>query len=260
MIQQHYSEPDEDQLKAALLTYAQERLLLEAHIARLGEEFQYCIRSLTKLKALQKKSNIPVVRKPPTRAEVTTLVCEKMAQDPQRRNGPTTIMQMLSLDGYAIPQSMVQEDMHANDPQVNCDGHEKFASLALGMGPVGIPVYGIRDKWSGTILHLVVVPNARKAVVIGHLYLDFIEKYGGMSQWTKEVKLGICMHTALRQNYTPDLNPNEWPVLVALTSTHNIPIENLWSQLHKFTGFNIQAAPLEGKTNGLLNPNNGIHV
>ncbi len=48
------------------------------------------------------------------------------------------------------------------------------------MGPVGIPVYGIRDKWSGTILHLVVVPNARKAVIIGHLYLDFIEKYGGM--------------------------------------------------------------------------------
>ncbi len=44
MIQQHYSEPYKDQLKAALLTYAQEQLPLEARISRLGEEFQYCIR------------------------------------------------------------------------------------------------------------------------------------------------------------------------------------------------------------------------
>ena len=63
--------------------------------------------------------------------------------------------------------------------EVNCDGHEKFANFALGMGPVGIPVYGMRDKWSGVILSLVAVPNARKADVVGHVYLDFVAEYGG---------------------------------------------------------------------------------
>lgn len=63
--------------------------------------------------------------------------------------------------------------------EVHCDGHEKFSSMALGLGPVGIPIYGMRDKWSGYILSLVAVPNARKAGTIGHLYLDLLEKYGG---------------------------------------------------------------------------------
>jgi hypothetical protein len=102
---------------------------------------------------------------------------------------------------------MVREAMLANDPQgaelrypgargeivqkvlqaygifheVNCDGHEKFSSLALGLGPVGIPIYGMRDKWLGVILQLTAVPNARKAVVVGHLYLDLIETYSGMA-------------------------------------------------------------------------------
>lgn len=63
--------------------------------------------------------------------------------------------------------------------EVNMDGHEKLSSKALKMGPASIPIYGIRDKWSGAILHLVCVPNARLAVAIGHVYLDFVESYSG---------------------------------------------------------------------------------
>ena len=63
--------------------------------------------------------------------------------------------------------------------QVSADGHEKLGSQALGLGAVGIPIYGIRDFFSGKVLHLVTVPNSRLATTIGHVFLDFLEIYGG---------------------------------------------------------------------------------
>lgn len=63
--------------------------------------------------------------------------------------------------------------------EVNCDGHEKLNSLALQMGSVGLPIYGLKDKWTKAFLHLVVVPNDRLATTIGHVYLDFVESFGG---------------------------------------------------------------------------------
>jgi hypothetical protein len=59
------------------------------------------------------------------------------------------------------------------------DGHEKLGQQALGMGPVGLPIYGIKDQYSSFICHLVVVPNARRATTVGHVYLDAMEKLGG---------------------------------------------------------------------------------
>ncbi len=63
--------------------------------------------------------------------------------------------------------------------EYNCDGHEKLSSKALRMGPVGIPIYDFRDKASGRIILLTVVPDDRSSVVIGHLHLDLIEKNKG---------------------------------------------------------------------------------
>lgn len=63
--------------------------------------------------------------------------------------------------------------------EVNMDGHEKLSSKALRMGGASIPIYGIREKYSGALLHLICVPNARLAVAIGHVYLDFVETYKG---------------------------------------------------------------------------------
>lgn len=62
--------------------------------------------------------------------------------------------------------------------EVHCDGHEKLASAALKMGPVGIAIYGFRDKGSGTNLDLRAVPDARHSVVVGHLYLDLVLELG----------------------------------------------------------------------------------
>jgi hypothetical protein len=62
--------------------------------------------------------------------------------------------------------------------EVHCDGHEKLNAKALRMGPVSIDMYGMRCHSSGKVLHMEVVPNARCSSTVGHLYLDFVEKYG----------------------------------------------------------------------------------
>lgn len=64
--------------------------------------------------------------------------------------------------------------------EVAGDGHEKLGALALDMGGLGLPVYGYRDKWSGTALMLKVVPNCRSPGVVGHLYVDLIQELGGL--------------------------------------------------------------------------------
>lgn len=61
----------------------------------------------------------------------------------------------------------------------HCDGHEKLGKQALMMGPVGLPIYGIKDHWGMAIVYLRVLPNDRLADAIGHAFLDFVEDYGG---------------------------------------------------------------------------------
>jgi len=65
--------------------------------------------------------------------------------------------------------------------EVAADGHEKIGVLALQMGDIGLPIYGYRDKWSGKLLKINVVPNCRSAGAVGHLYLDLVEELGGES-------------------------------------------------------------------------------
>lgn len=73
----------------------------------------------------------------------------------------------------------------------SADGHEKFSSMALQMGPVGFGIYAFREKLSGRILHGAVVPNVRKASTIGHVYLDMVSVHGRKSSTT------LFSHTAL---------------------------------------------------------------
>lgn len=62
--------------------------------------------------------------------------------------------------------------------QVHCDGHEKLASSALRMGPVGINIYSYKDQYSSDDLYLKHAPNVRREIIIGHFFLDFVEVYG----------------------------------------------------------------------------------
>lgn len=63
--------------------------------------------------------------------------------------------------------------------EVAGDGHEKLGSAALDMGGLGLPIYGYREKWSGSVLDLKVVPDSRSNGTIGHIYLDLVEKLQG---------------------------------------------------------------------------------
>ena len=65
--------------------------------------------------------------------------------------------------------------------EVSVDGHEKLGDKALQMGLVGFHIYGARDKWSGKVLLLTVLPSSRFAEAIGHVYLDFCVEYGRAS-------------------------------------------------------------------------------
>lgn len=281
--------PDDETLKAALVQYASEGLTRKQQLDRLDIEFNYRI-ELSSLRVLKNTFAIPSVRKPPPVPVATALVLEEMAQDTNRRNGPTTIKKLLAVNGHQIPRSTVRQVMADNNPtgaahrypgsnklprshlkshgpwaELSCDGHEKFASTTLGMGPVGIPVYGQRDKWAGPVLTLRAVPNARKAVVIGHLYLDFVREHGAIPMQItvdhgSETGDMYALHTALRRNYAPDLDEEQWPPFVALKSTHNIRIESIWKEFRKQSGRNIQDALLQGRSNGFFNPNNIVHT
>ncbi|KAJ6517188.1 hypothetical protein C8R47DRAFT_1254494 [Mycena vitilis] len=164
-----HSGPPDDVLRASLLRYK---------LDNLAAEHNYHIKS-TKLKALNAELSIPVVRKPPPLSLITTLVCDKLDDDVNQANGPDAIKTFLALDGYQVPRDKVRQVMKDNAPaaaktrypgnkekifrknltaqgvfqEVHCDGHEKLASAALKMGPVGISIYGFREKATGLVAH-----------------------------------------------------------------------------------------------------------
>ncbi|PSS38118.1 hypothetical protein PHLCEN_2v25 [Hermanssonia centrifuga] len=158
---------------------------------------------------LQKHFNTPSARrtsKMPAEL-VDQLVLNKMSDinDHDQKWGVGRTMDVLAKDNTPVPRSIVRQVKQQNEPlavdarfpgrkkiprghlkcigpfyEVNCDGHEKLGSLALKMGPVELPIYGMKDKWSSAILHLVVVPNDRLETTIGHVYLDFVESFGAI--------------------------------------------------------------------------------
>ncbi|KAJ7100702.1 hypothetical protein B0H15DRAFT_876835 [Mycena belliarum] len=282
--------PPDDVLKESLLRYASLRLSVAQKIANLAEEHGYHIKS-TKLKELNKQFNIPTVRKPAPMSIITTLVCDKLDADVNQANGPDALKTFLALDGYQIPRDTIRQVMKDNAPgaskarypgnkekivrknltalgvfqEVHCDGHEKLSTAALRMGPVGLSDYGYRDKATGLVAYLVVVPDARHSAVIGHVFLDFVQEHGAFPlQITvdkgSETGEMYAAQTALRKIFTPDLDPLQWPSFVAIKSVNNIPIENLWKWLLKTIGRSLREIIEDGKTNGLFNPANQIHI
>ncbi|KIK58871.1 hypothetical protein GYMLUDRAFT_170475 [Collybiopsis luxurians FD-317 M1] len=45
-------------------------------------------------------------------------------------------------------------------------------------GPVSNDMYGMQCHSSGKVLHMEVVPNAYCSSTVGHIFLDFVKKYG----------------------------------------------------------------------------------
>ncbi|KAK7454047.1 hypothetical protein VKT23_011560 [Stygiomarasmius scandens] len=189
-------------LKASGYTIRHVQLVLRAAIWRLI----YIMFSRSTLSILNARFKVPTVKKPPPLPVAASIICDVVAEDKAAKNGPSTIQNMIRRNkNIIIPRDTVRKVMHDNFPhgaetrfpgkkvpkprghlklgdgvfqEVHCDGHEKLSAKALRMGDVGMDIYGMRCHSSGRLLHEVVVPNARCSSTIGHVYLDFVEKYG----------------------------------------------------------------------------------
>ncbi|KAF8209489.1 hypothetical protein K438DRAFT_1753828 [Mycena galopus ATCC 62051] len=126
-------------------------------------------------------------------------------------------------------------------------------------------MYGGRCHGSGYIVDMAVVPNARCPSTIGHLYLDLVEATGEIPvQITvdggTEPQYMFQFHEQLCAQFLPDISSTEVPACVALKSSDNIPIEALWSYFLKYTGHDLKAAILLGKTENYINVANNVHI
>jgi hypothetical protein len=63
-----------------------------------------------------------------------------------------------------------------------------------------------------------------------------------------------------RAQFLPGIPSTDAPACVALKSSDNIPIEALWSYFLKYTGHDLKAAILLGKTENYINVANELHM
>ncbi|KAJ7647950.1 hypothetical protein FB45DRAFT_975407 [Roridomyces roridus] len=245
---------------------------------------------MTLLKQLNKHFDVPSPRKPIPREVADQKILDEMADDANKFRGAATIARNLALSGFCIPRQIIRETMLLNDPdgvearypgyrkikrtqlkahgtwqEIHCDGHEKLGALALQMGGVGLPIYGMKDKWGGGILYLSVIPDDRHADAVGHLFLDFIEQYGAIPQQTTVDKGSETGHmyaivTGLKSSYAPKIDLIRYPAFVAVRSVNNTPIEGLWRWFQEQVGKNLYIQVTKGRDEGIFNPNNPIHV
>ncbi|KAJ3991960.1 hypothetical protein F5050DRAFT_1801932 [Lentinula boryana] len=258
---QNGTRPSDDRLREVLHELARRNLSLALRLDYLEKKEGYKI-GKTKLKELNHQFNVPTVRKPPPLPVATTIVSKTVAQDIAGQNGPSTIQQIIrNGQGVQIPRDTVRAIMHDNYPhgaearfpgkqvprprgllklgegifqEVHCDGHEKMNAKALRMGPISIDIYGMRCHSSGKILHEFVVPNAQCSSTIGHIYLDFVSKYGKTCEQLtvdggSETGEMYACHIALRDKYMPNSTKCGF---VALPSTKNIGYFQSNDELH----------------------------
>ncbi|KAF9006785.1 hypothetical protein BDZ89DRAFT_965903 [Hymenopellis radicata] len=138
-----------------------------------------------------------------------------------------------------------------------CDGHEKLSSKALLMGPVGIPIYEIRDKASGRLIKLEVVPDARLSDTIGHLYLDMVEEWGCIPL---QITTDKDSETGVVEIHAKAVSLVKFPAFVAVQSVHNIIAESLWHWMRKTLTGDIEHIIKRGQTDGIFISIDGIHI
>ncbi|KAF7440091.1 hypothetical protein PC9H_000434 [Pleurotus ostreatus] len=283
--------PPDDVLEASLRKYVTRGLSQNDKLKRLVDDHHLSI-GLSKLNQLERKFNIPSLRRcAPSVDIVRQAVVDEVDKDVAQRNGPAFVTGKLRLMGIMTPRDTVRKIMHEYYPEgfdvrfpgkvrpkiprgtltaigpyheVSADGHEKIAQQALKMGEVGISIYGWKDKWSSAALWVVAVPDCRSAGAIGHLYLDFIERIGGIPlQITvdkgSETGWQCAIQYALREVFAPDVDEDTYPPFVALKSVHNVAIEGFWHWLRQGTGLSLKEILLRGKTEQLFSPSVGLH-
>ncbi|KAJ7222452.1 hypothetical protein GGX14DRAFT_352906, partial [Mycena pura] len=96
--------PPDEKLEKTLHDFARRQLSVEFRLKELDRIYGYTISKRT-LTTLNKKFQVPSVRKPPPLTIVTALVAEKIAEDTIGRHGPSTIQKQLAREnGMLIPR------------------------------------------------------------------------------------------------------------------------------------------------------------
>ncbi|KAF8576012.1 hypothetical protein K439DRAFT_1541744 [Ramaria rubella] len=267
--------PANEVLRGSLLQYAKEGLQLKDRLCRLGDEHGLYIKE-QKLKQLNQKFNIPSVQKGCQHEHAAQLILNKVAADTHRLNGAGYIKMALATEGHLIPRATVRRVILENDPDAvdaRYPGQKKIKCTQLtsigvfdDLGPVSLPIYGFRCKWSGAILHMVVVPNDCLATMIGHVFLDFVDF--GISAIPLQITVDqgsetremFAMQTSLRCNYAPNVSEELCPPFVALRSVNNTTIEGIWHWLRKTAERNFIDEVHRGHNEGIFNPNDNLHI
>ncbi|KAF8524427.1 hypothetical protein JB92DRAFT_2827021 [Gautieria morchelliformis] len=150
--------------------------------------------------------------------------------------------------------------------QIHWDGHEKLGGQALGMGPIGLPIYGGKDEWSSYLIKLVVMPSVRLACAIAHVKLDVIEEMDYRIAITDVTDMGtetgemLHIQETLRMDAAPEFSLEKWPSGMRLRSVHNTPIESFWWWKRNGEGHSIRHVLSLGCDRGIFHPNDGIHI
>ncbi|KAF7371801.1 hypothetical protein MVEN_00036800 [Mycena venus] len=279
------STPSDEELEAALRRYAAQNLAQEVRIANLKSDLNYSIRR-TKLKELNRKFNIPRIRKPPALEVARQAVIDKVQLDVSQQNGPNYFKTLLQQEGLMIPRDTIRKIMvehfplgfdhrfpgkkratiprtarNSNGPyhEISSDGHETLGKQALEMGDIALQIYGYKDKWSDTLSFMPFVPSSRTSAAIGYLFLDFIETGAILIQMTmdkgSEIGWQDAIQDALRSTFAPDIDPEIYPVCRLIKSVHITVIESFWCWLKENMGLNLKSTILIGKEERIFSPN-----
>ncbi|KAK2464499.1 hypothetical protein APHAL10511_003478 [Amanita phalloides] len=185
-------------------------------------------------------------------------------------------------DGVHLPRDFVSEVMHTHDiegfeirqpkskeikrvpkyplgihQRWSADGHDK-------LNKIGFPIYAIVDDATSKWLGAWVVPNNRMGDVVAYLFLETVEKYGGIplqltTDCGSETTKAFGIANALREKFHPDIDAYALPPHVYLRSVHNITVERSWYRLRLDFGDNAVMSFEKGQEMGIYNANDPQH-
>lgn len=120
---------------------------------------------------------------------LTQEISSLLDADPLHHDGPRTVHQILARKNIYVQRDRVQQTMHLLQPdaaQERAPGRKRiYRSVLVSKGPneewsidghdkmtdLGMPIYGIVDKFSGKILSMEIVPNNRTPAIPAILFL-----------------------------------------------------------------------------------------
>ncbi|KAJ6483425.1 hypothetical protein C8R45DRAFT_932038 [Mycena sanguinolenta] len=212
----------------------------------------------TTLKKLNREHGIVSARRPPPEH---TLIAKQMAENVTSTNGPNTIRKRVALqDGVPIARQVFWS-LLPSSISVFTGVRAKVAQLVV-FHPSG---HRKLCEWAAPASTCMVADFMVVVILSTCQWCPTRESTGGIPiQITvdggTETQYMFQFHEQLQAQFLPDVSSTEVPACVALKSSDNIPIEALWSYFLKYTGHDLKAAILLGKTENYINIANEFHM